>query len=108
MKVPGEWKPADATTRIRTCAASDDLDLDVTDHAREQMRERDIIMGDLLFLLKTGFVYDAPVRATREGYFRYAVEGATPSSDGRSLRAIVIPSGGCELKIVTVMWRDER
>lgn len=72
------------------------------------MRERDIIMGDLLFLLRTGFVYDAPTPATREGFFRYAVEGTSPSSDGRSIRTIVIPSEGCELKIVTVMWRDER
>lgn len=72
------------------------------------MAERDLIMGDLLHLLKGGFVYDMPVPATRDGFFRYAVEGTTPNSQGRSVRAIVIPDGGRDLKIVTVMWRDEK
>ena len=47
-------------------------------------------MGDLLHLLKQGFVYDEAVPATREGYFRYAVESTTPNSDGRAVRAITI------------------
>ena len=71
------------------------------------MADRDVIMADLLHLLKSGFVHDEPEPATRE-HFKYRIEGTTPNSDGRTLRAVVIPSGDCELKIVTVMWRDER
>jgi hypothetical protein len=104
---PTRWTPAQATNAIRECAASDDLDLHITTHAAEQMEERELLMGDLLHLLKRGFVYDEPEPATR-GFFKYAVEGKTPNSDGRSVRAIVIPSGDCGVKIVTVMWRDER
>ncbi len=107
-KPPGEWKPADATDKIRACAASDDFDIDLTAHARDQMLERGLLMGDLRHLLKRGFVYDRPVPATRNGYFKYSAEGTTPNSDGRSVKAVVIPSGDNALKIVTVMWRDEK
>jgi hypothetical protein len=72
------------------------------------MAERDLISGDLRHLLKGGFVYDTPTPATRDGYFRYAVEGTTPNSGGRTIRAIIIPDGVRQLKVVTVMWKDER
>lgn len=65
-------------------------------------------MGDFLHLLKNGFVYDEPEAATRDGYFKYRVEGTTPNSEGRTLRAVVIPSNGCAMKAITIMWRDER
>jgi hypothetical protein len=83
------------------------MNLNLTLHAKEQMRARDLIMGDLLHLLKTGFVYDEPEEATRPGLFKYSIEGTTPNSDVRLVKAVVIPDGGQELKIVTVMWRDE-
>lgn len=104
---PELWTPAQATIAIRQCAGSDDLDIVVTAHAGDQMSDRDLLMGDLLHLLKRGFVYDEAVSATR-GFFKYAIEGKTPNSHGRSVRAIVIPSGHCGIKIVTVMWRDEK
>lgn len=104
---PGEWKPAEATARINACARHPNTALNLTRHAREQMAARDLIVGDLLHLLARGFVYDPPVPATREGFFKYAVEGTTPNSDGRTVKAIVIPNGELELKAVTVMWRDE-
>jgi len=105
---PGAWSPAEATRRINECAQLPNLTVNLTAHARDQMRDRDLIMGDLRHLLRGGFVYDQPAPATREGYFRYAVEGTTPNSDGRTVRAIVIPNGDCELKIVTVMWRTDQ
>lgn len=79
----------------------------LTFHAKEQMLDRGLIMGDVLHLLKGGFVYDEPEAATR-GHFKYRVEGTTPNSDGRTVRVVVIPSGDCHIKIVTVMWRDEK
>ena len=101
------WRPADATIRINACAQDDGLALSLTRHAREQMDARDLLVGDLMHLLRRGFVYDLPEPATR-GYWKYKVEGTTPNSDGRTVAAIVIPAHGLELKIVTVMWRDER
>jgi hypothetical protein len=70
---PGEWSPADATSRIRASAASDNLSLDFTGHALDQMEKRDLIAGDVLHLLKNGFVYDRPTPATREGAIKYAI-----------------------------------
>jgi hypothetical protein len=106
-KTPGEWKPADATRRINDCARHADFRIALTMHAKEQMLARDLFVGDLLHLLKKGFVYDKAEPATREGFFKYAVEGTTPNSEGRTVKAIVIPGTGHEAKIVTVMWRDE-
>jgi len=107
-KGPGSWTPAEATRKINECADSPGLQLSWTIHAEERLAERDLLTGDIIYLLKRGFVYEEPETATREGFFKYRVEGTTPNSDGRTVRAVVIPSGGCAIKIVTVMWRDEK
>jgi hypothetical protein len=77
-------------------------------HFKERLAERGLIMGDLTHLLRNGFVYDAPEESTRKGLYKYRVEGTTPNSEGRTLRAIVIPSNGCAMKVITIMWRDEK
>jgi hypothetical protein len=106
---PGEWSPADATAKIRACAASNQFSLDCTGHALDQMADRDLIIGDVLHLLKNGFVYDRPQPASRGGFFKYAMEGKTPNSEARFVRIIVIPDPGVHaIKVVTVMWKDER
>lgn len=105
---PGKWSPAEATRRINECAKPLQLNVALTAHAKEQLMERALIVGDLIHLLKTGFVYEEPEPATREGFFKYRVEGTTPNSGRRTVRAVVIPNGDCNLKIVTVMWRDEK
>ena len=72
------------------------------------MRDRDILMGDVLYVLKNGFVLDEPRRATRPGFFKYLVESTTPNSEGRTVGIVVIPDDvACALKIITVMWRHE-
>jgi len=106
--MPGQWKPAVATKQINDCAKRDDFILSLTYHAKEQMLARDLIVGDVRHVLKTGFVYEEAVAATRQGFFKYRVEGTSPNSDGRTIRVVVIPSGGCAMKVVTVMWRDEK
>jgi len=106
--MPSMWKPADATKHINACARRDDFTISLTLHAREQMAERALIVGDVTHVLKNGFVYDDPEKATREGYFKYHIEGVTPNSGGRTIRLVVIPSGRHAIKIVTVMWRDDR
>lgn len=105
---PGKWTPAEATKRINQCAQSLRLNIATTRHAKQQLLERSLIMGDLIHLLKTGFVYEEPEQATRSGFWKYRIEGKTPNSGARTVRAVVIPDGDCSVKIVTVMWRDER
>lgn len=106
---PGPWTTVDATRHINSCAKSNKLQLSWKLHAKERMRERGIIMSDVLYLLKFGFVHEPAEPATREGYFRYQVEGTTPNSNRRSLRVVVIPDPLVhQIKIVTIMWRDER
>ncbi|MEN0652575.1 MULTISPECIES: DUF4258 domain-containing protein [Hyphobacterium] len=105
---PKAWSPADATHRINECGRNDHLSISFTLHAKERMAERGLIMADLLHLLKTGFVYQEAEPSSRDGLFKYKIEGPTPNSDGRTVCAVVIPGSGCAMKIVTVMWRDEK
>ena len=103
----GPWTPRQATERIRAYANDPFFDLSYKQHAKEQLTKRDLTTGDALYVLKKGFVYADPLPATQPGYFRYAMEGSTPNSGGRSLRVIVIPTP-CRphAKVVTVMWVD--
>jgi hypothetical protein len=81
--------------------------LDLTGHAREQMRERDLIVSDVLHVLKHGFVYEDAVPATQKGHFKYKIETTSPVGS-RVVRIVAIPwVNPPEIKIVTVMWRDE-
>lgn len=84
------------------------MNLSLTQHAKDQMFDRDLLVGDLRHLLKTGFVYEDGKPSTRPGCFKYLIEGTTPNSDARTVKASVIPDGRREIKVVTVMWRDER
>ena len=80
----------------------------LTIHAEDQMRERGITIPDVLYVLKNGFVYDAPEKATRPGLYKYLMLNATPNSNRREVRVALIPSmQSTQAKIVTVMWADE-
>ncbi len=77
-------------------------------HAVQREGERGIYTPDVLYLLKNGFVHDEATAATRAGFFKYAIEGLTPNSEGRGIRLIVIPDAkNFIIKIVTVMWIDD-
>lgn len=103
------WTPAEATAAINEISANKSCDLAITRHARDRMNERGLIMSDLLFVLKNGFVYDNPQESTVEGFFKYVVESQSPNSGSRVLKVVAIPdSKSCRLKIVTFMWRDEQ
>jgi hypothetical protein len=99
--------PGKATDFIRA-KVGPSLGVRWTRHARDQMAARDLLMGDVLHVLKYGFVYDEGERATQVGLFRYRMESITPNSGGRTVRVVVIPSMHSEVTIVTVMWKDER
>lgn len=109
MANSGAWNKKEATENIRKMAKSTDFGIHYKLHARERLAERNLIMSDILFVLKNGFVHTSAVRSTREGYHKYAIECRSPNSGGREVRVIVIPdSKTCKLKIVTVMWVDEK
>lgn len=108
MAAPGKWSLGDATERLRTCALREDFTPHWKAHALERLLERDLIVADALHVLKYGFVLDEPEPSDVEGYFKYSIEAKTPNSDGRVVRLIVVPDGACELKIITIMWKDEQ
>lgn len=102
------WTPGIATEKIRAIANDPRLTIAYKLHANERLDERNLIVSDVLFALKNGFVYQEPIPATRDGFYRYRVESQTPNSGSRSIGVVVIPNHtGCYLKIVTVMWIDE-
>ena len=102
------WDKKTATDSIRKMARSKEFGIHYKLHARERLTERNLIMSDVLFVLRNGFVHTNAVKSTREGYHKYAMECRSPNSGGREVRVIVIPdSKTCKLKIVTVMWVDE-
>lgn len=104
----GEWTPAIATREIREIAQSKRLTVSYKKHAVDRLAERGLIMSDILYVLKNGFVYDDPEPSTRAGYGKYAMESRSPNSGRRSVRVIVIPDKKASfLKIISVMWVDE-
>lgn len=109
MTTGSDWTTATATDEIRQIARSDSLKITYREHARERLAERDLIMSDVLYVLKNGFVHLAPVPSTRPGFNKYCMECKSPNSNGRDVRIVVIPDKKqCWLKIVTVMWIDEK
>jgi len=106
MKQP--WPARTATERIRQIARHIDFNLAYTKHASNRMAERGLLMGDVRYVLKNGFVYEDPEPARPGGYYKYRMEAQTPNSGSRSVRVVVIPDEKTKTcKIVTVMWVDE-
>lgn len=108
VAIPEPWSPAQATERIRFIASGKFSLSYKNSHAHDQMAERDLLVGDVLYLLRNGFVYDAPEEATRKPFWKYRMQCRTPNSNNREVRVVLIPdlkrSG---IKLVTVMWADE-
>lgn len=104
---PGKWSTGKATQEINACARGAGLTLSWAAHVKVRLRERGLLMGDALHVLRRGFVLEEPQPATREGFFKYLVEATTPNSEGRTVTVVVIPDGDAHLKLVTIMWKDE-
>jgi Domain of unknown function (DUF4258) len=97
-----------ATERIRAIARHELFCPSYKIHAKDQLRERGLIISDLIYLLQNGFVYDRPEEATRPPYWRYQMQCTTPNSKNREVRVVVIPDRQRKgIKFVTVMWVDE-
>lgn len=102
------WPPQVATRTINRIAREEGLTVTLTRHVREQMATRELIMSDVLYILKNGFVYQEPQTSTQPNLFKYLIETRTPNSGNRVVRAVAIPSArDRHIKIVTVMWVDE-
>ncbi len=108
MKEP--WEPSYATDAIREMAQNIQFSIAYKIHAKERLSERGLIASDVLYLLKNGFGLKPATKSEKSpGYYKYQIESLTPNSGGRKLRAVVIPNcKDCKLKIVTIMWVDER
>ncbi len=103
------WNDEDAICEIRNIARSPKLDIAYKKHALERLSERGLIMSDVLYVLKNGFIHLNPEPATRNGYNKYAMECRCPNGGSREVRVIVIPDKkACLLKIISVMWVDEK
>lgn len=107
VEIEEPWSPAQATERIRAIARGQ-FDLSYKLHARDQMELRELVVGDVLHVLRHGFVYDAPVEATRKPYWKYKMQCRTPNSNNREVRIVVIPDWKRrQVKVLTVMWANE-
>lgn len=103
------WSPREATSEIRSIAQSKNLTISYKRHAVERLDERSLIISDVLYVLKHGFVYLEPTPATRAGFNKYAMENKSPNGGSREVRVVVIPDKkSCFLKIISVMWVDEK
>lgn len=108
MHKPQPWSPADATLCINALGKSLDLTLSLTLHAEDRLAERDLTTGDVLHVLRKGFVLDPHEATTRANLFKYRVQSATPNSENRTVAVVVIPDpNSLQIKIITVMWQDE-
>ena len=104
---PQPWKPADATDAIRAIAKGV-FTLSWTKHAREQMAARELSTGDILHALKRGVVSEGSQPSTRPNCYKYLIDCNTPNSGARTVRTVVVPCcKPAEIKVITVMWRDE-
>ena len=107
-KMAEKLSPSKATDEVRQLAKTDTLDISKTIHAEDRLSERDILTGDLLYLLRNGFIYEEPERATRPDLWKYVIQGETPNSGGRTLCAVIIPDiKTCHIKFVTCYWKDK-
>ena len=100
MAKPQPWSQKDATDNIRAIAAHKSLSLTYTLHAKEQMAERDLIIGDINYVMKHGFVHTDAQPSTRENLYKYRIECRSPNSNNRTVRIVVIPCAGASFRQV--------
>lgn len=103
------WTPGVATKLVNAIAREKQLNLAITTHAKERMHERNLIMPDVLYVLRNGYVYEEPQASTIAGFYKYSVESQSPNSGARFLRIVAVPDAkSCQIKVITIMWRDEK
>ena len=99
---------SEAADRIRKMAADRQCDVSFTKHASERIAERGLIMSDVLWVLRTGFVHDPAKESTVNGLYKYGIEGIAPNSSARAIKIIAVPDGAQnQIKIITVIWKNQ-
>ena len=81
-----------------------------TQHVKQRLKERGIIMSDVIYLLYHDFKLLSIDESTRsaEGLFKYKICGRTPNSDDKNIYLVIIPSLKINgVKIITAMWERE-
>jgi hypothetical protein len=107
---PQPWKPADAARIFNDMASDLDMDIKVTDHAQERMDERNLDLGDALYVLSRGTVHDDAEYDRKHRSFVYLIIGKSPNSGPRFVRCVVAPARDpklCRITLISIMWRDE-
>lgn len=66
----GPMSPAQATKLINEISKSEIFGLALTNHAEQQMDRRNLIMDDVLHVLKHGFVYADGESTTRRNSYK--------------------------------------
>jgi|SRR5690606_31062783 len=94
---------AAAQSQVRALAQDTEA-IVVTDHAGERMEQRGITMRDLLRILRTGYVDEAP-EEVREGDWKCKV---TQTIGSREAGAVTIIVHRRQLVVKTVEWEDGR
>ena len=108
MSEKGAWSAKQATTKIREIAQSASLTVSYSKHSLERIVERGLIMSDILYVMKLGFVHLEPIPSSQSGWYKYAIESKCPNGGSRSVRVVVVPDQTTySIKIVSVMWVDE-
>lgn len=65
------WQPRVASEIINEMAKDPICDLSYTEHAKERIAERSLIISDILYVLKHGFVLDNPEPSTVEKLYKF-------------------------------------
>ena len=86
------WSSAQATKFIRGIANDPQSNLTWRRHALRRQLQRGLIMSDVRFVLRNGFVREqSEEESSVPGLYKYAIEGLAPNSERRILRIIVVP-----------------
>lgn len=101
--------PGTAEAFFRYLVAARGLRLAYTLHARRRLRERGITADGVLRVLAEGRVMAKPRRCDGLGRSKYTLEGPVSEGGSRLLRMVVLGAPRSPmLRVVTVMWVDER
>lgn len=97
--------PTVAQRRIRA-AAEDSTNVVITEHAKERMQQRGIVVRDVLTVLRTGFVDSDPIPA-RAGEWKCKVTKKL-AMGARTTGVVTVIAVNSRLIVLTVEWEDEK
>ena len=101
--------PREATEQIRTLANDDFVTVHRTEHFKDRLSERDLLISDATHALKNGFVRDNSEQSTQQHLWKYKIESKTPNSGNREIGVIIIPDfEKLAYKLITIYWVDEK